>query len=819
MVTRVKNNFWIPIIVLFLAFSTWVAESNAGIDAAVRFTPQEIQWLEAHPVINAAPDPDYPPVEYFDEKGHYVGIVADYISLISKRLGIQFNIIRLNSWDEVLEKARAREIDMVTAATHTVQREAYLSFTNPIVTMPIVIIARQNETRDLAMENLRGMKIAAVHRYAVNDFINNTYPGMDVFPVSDTQSGLRQVSFGTLDVMVANVATASYSIEKENITNLRIAGESGFVYNLAFAPTKENSELHTILNKGLALIKPIEKKEIYHKWIKLYQDPIYKRKKFWIGLISIASVAMLLVGGVLIWNRSLKRLVEQRTVELKEEVVKHQEALKAVEASEIRYRGVVANTKNGIAVFRAAESGDDFFFLDFNKSGERIDKILKKDLMGKSILEILPGVKAFGLFEVMQRVFATGTPERYPAAHYQDKRTSGWRECFVYKLPSEEIVVVYSDETERKMAEFALRESEEKLAGIIVSVTDLLLILDEDLNIVWSNDIAKHLLGADLVGKSCCSIFARDGEMCEECGVRACFMDGSMHEYEIRIPGRKTEPMVFWVTTSVSSMHENGRPKTVVMNLRDETERKAMAADTMRAAHLASIGELAAGVAHEINNPINGVINLAQILINESLQESLENDVADRIIKEGNRIADIVSSLLAFAHNRGEVKNPVAMADIMVETQALTKAQVRKDGIEMRVDLPPALPLINGHMQQIQQVFLNLINNSRYALNQKYPGTDKNKRIDISGSVKRKNGQDNVRVVFFDTGTGIPEKIIKNVMDPFFTSKSIGVGTGLGLSISHGIITDHGGGLKIESTPGEFTRVIVDLPAGGASDT
>lgn len=119
----------------------------------------------------AAPDPDFPPVEYYDEKGLYRGIAADYIALIEKKLGIQFKIIHLKNWDEVLEKARALEIDMVTAATRTPQREKYLRFTSSFVDLPSVIIVRQNVRQDLTMEKLVGMKVAVVHRYAAHDYI------------------------------------------------------------------------------------------------------------------------------------------------------------------------------------------------------------------------------------------------------------------------------------------------------------------------------------------------------------------------------------------------------------------------------------------------------------------------------------------------------------------------------------------------------------------------------------------------------------------------------------------------------------------------
>jgi ABC-type amino acid transport substrate-binding protein len=186
----------------------FAGESWAGGDPSAQFTEQEMDWLAAHPVIVAAPDPDFPPVEYFDENGRYRGIAADFIALIKKKLGIRLKIVRLKNWEEVLEKAKTLQIDLVTAASRTPQREKYLRFTSSFIELPAVIIVRQKVTQNLTMEDLKGMKVAVVYRYAAHDYINNVYPDMDLDLVPDVQTGLRKVSFGMVDALVANIATA-----------------------------------------------------------------------------------------------------------------------------------------------------------------------------------------------------------------------------------------------------------------------------------------------------------------------------------------------------------------------------------------------------------------------------------------------------------------------------------------------------------------------------------------------------------------------------------------------------------------------------------
>ncbi len=246
--------------------------------------------------------------------------------------------------------------------------------------------------------------------------------------------------------------------------------------------------------------------------------------------------------------------------------------------------------------------------------------------------------------------------------------------------------------------------------------------------------------------------------------------------------------------------------------LRVNAEKELARAEALRASHLASIGELAAGVAHEINNPINGIINYAQILANKGQSDSPEFDIVKRIIRESDRIANIVRNLLSFAHDRDEGKVPTNIREVLTYTIALTEAQIRKDGIKLCMDIPSLVPTITAQPQHLEQVFLNIISNSRYALNQKYAGEHENKILKIRINTRIADKKHYLQIIFYDSGIGISQDIINKILNPFFSTKPSNVGTGLGLSISHGIVSDHGGKLLIESDMGEYTRVIIELP-------
>ncbi len=161
--------------------------------------------------------------------------------------------------------------------------------------------------------------------------------------------------------------------------------------------------------------------------------------------------------------RSMQEELEEQNIKLQKEIAEREEAEDALRKSQARYKNLFNNMLDGVAVYEAVDDGEDFIFVEFNKAGAEIDNVKIKELIGKKVTETFPGVKEFGLFEVFQRVWKTGKSEHCPIAVYKDERITGWRENFVYKLPSGEIVAVYSDETLRKQSEEALQEAYDQL--------------------------------------------------------------------------------------------------------------------------------------------------------------------------------------------------------------------------------------------------------------------------------------------------------------------------------------------------------------------
>lgn len=294
------------------------ATSHLSSGKTLDLSAEEIVWLKDHPVIRIAPDPDFPPIEFIDKQGVYRGIAADFIGLLESKLPLKFEIVSLNNWAEVIEQGKSRQIDMFGAAVPTPERLEYMRFTKPYVEFPAVVLVRDSADVFPILSELKGKSVAVVSNYADHEYMKRVYPEIPLEVMPDISSGLRQVSFGKIDAMVLNIASAAYYIQKDGISNLQVTQDINFVFDLSFAVRNDWPILISILEKGMAAITPAEKKAVLDYWISLGE-------KSWqpspLVLISAASVFLLLtLFFIIYWNRTLQRQVAERTAALEAEL-------------------------------------------------------------------------------------------------------------------------------------------------------------------------------------------------------------------------------------------------------------------------------------------------------------------------------------------------------------------------------------------------------------------------------------------------------------------------------------------------------------------
>jgi PAS domain S-box-containing protein len=291
-------------------------------------------------------------------------------------------------------------------------------------------------------------------------------------------------------------------------------------------------------------------------------------------------------------------------------------------------------------------------------------------------------------------------------------------------------------------------------------------------------------------------------------------------EWRGELLNRRKNGELFWEAASISPIVDDTGKIThflavnedITEHKRLERERAAMEAQMRQQQKIESIGTLASGVAHEINNPINGIMNYAQLIQDRLPAESPLIEFTGEIMHETQRVATIVRNLLTFARNEKQSHSPARIADIIEAVLSLVRAVIRHDQITLNVNVSGELPQLKCRSQQIQQVIMNLITNARDALNERYPGHNLDKVLNLEARLLEKAGRRWIRVTVEDHGTGIAPEIRERMFDPFFSTKGRDKGTGLGLSISHGIVKEHHGQWTVESELGKYTRMHVDLP-------
>jgi len=363
-------------------------------------TPQERDWLDSHPVIKLGPDPDFPPIEYLDENGDYQGIAADYTQQVEEILGITIQIEKLDSWNDVLNAAQARNIDMFGAASESPQRREYMNFTTPHIKLPGVIIVRKDVDATLNLEKLKGLRVAVISGYIWQDHLSNNHPDLELDLVPNMKTGLQKVSFGMVDAMVANLATATYTMEKEGITNLRVAGESGYFGRYAFAIRSDWPELAVIFQKALDTISPDQNKTIIKRWVGFKPDVTWVPDRQFLIIAGILIV-LFIIGAILSWNIALKRQVRQRTQELKHELFERKRAEQALSASEDALRRVFDSVYDAIFIHNL-----DGSIIDVNKRMLEMFAVTKDEAVNMTIADDFsePGKQEQNFAEILRQV-------------------------------------------------------------------------------------------------------------------------------------------------------------------------------------------------------------------------------------------------------------------------------------------------------------------------------------------------------------------------------------------------------------------------------
>ncbi|ACZ61715.1 PAS domain-containing sensor histidine kinase [Dehalococcoides mccartyi] len=361
---------------------------------------------------------------------------------------------------------------------------------------------------------------------------------------------------------------------------------------------------------------------------------------------------------------------------------------------------------------------------------------------------------------------------------------------------------VLRDITERKKVDAKLLHAAEEWRITFDNISDIVFLLDNDFNILRANRAFTNTLNCqpqDILNKKCYQVLHHKDcpkESCSKLIVSNTKKTQHINYFEENLEKHFQE-------TIDPILNTDGQSLGTIHTIKDLTEHHKIAAQLMITDRLASVGEMAAGLAHELNNPLTSVLGFSELIQEKDLPEDLMHDV-QIISQEAQRAADIIRNLLTFARRHEQARDWVDMNQVIKKVLAICNYGQKVNNIQMVTNLDPNLPEIKADYFQMQQVLLNIVINAEYFITQAHgEGTI------VITSCRLDNS---IRISIEDDGPGMSENVLKHIFDPFFTTKEVGKGTGLGLSIGHGIITQHGGKLYAESSEGKGATFFIELP-------
>jgi PAS domain S-box-containing protein len=825
---------------LVAAAAFWAGPSSSKTGLAT-LSPEESAWLAAHKnAVRFVYDPKYPPFEFLGPDGEMRGMGRDLLGLVEKLLDVRFSFTPQANWETLLEMLRRREADAISFLADTPERRQYLSFTEPFVTMPVVVIIPAKGPDVESLEDLKGKKVAVVKGYVFQAALERAYGDvMEIVPVPDVHTGLRDVSFRVADAFVENLAVASYSIEQEGLTNLKVAADTGMSVPLCLGVRSDYPLLLSSLTKAFAAIPALEKDAIRRKWIGLMPEESARQKRIQAALTFVVAPLVILTAVLAVLSVTFKRTVHARTMDLERELERRARTERSLRESMELFEKLFNDSPDPALIIFGNH------FVDCNKAAVTSLGYENK----QSLLDTHPGVLSpeyqedgelsMTKADKMMEIARNEGVNRFEWLHKRSDGTVFPVEVTLSPVPlggRDVIYTLWRDITDRKLYEARMASLRTLLLDTLDAMPSVIAGVDETLKVTLWNRTAQAQAGLspeEAMGMPL--VEALPALATQEEIIRRAVERRSVEVIsKMEVAGTASRQYLDVTIYPYSGAVSGG----AVVRVDDVTARVLMENVMIQTEKMMSLGGLAAGMAHEINNPLGIIMQSAQVMrrrLDKDLGRNKEAaarlgldlpaleayltqrgifEYVGHIMDAGHRAAKIVQNMLQFsrkAETDWKACDVAGLIDRSLEL-ASTDYDLRKqyDFKKIRIvkEYAAGEPSCHCMETEIEQVLLNLLRNAAQALAASPPGS---KEPTITLRTSEDDGY--IRIEVEDNGPGIPKDIQRRIFEPFFTTKPPGVGTGLGLSVSYFIVTKgHMGRMSAESEPGEGARFIILLP-------
>ena len=501
-----------------------------------------------------------------------------------------------------------------------------------------------------------------------------------------------------------------------------------------------------------------------------------------------------------------------------------------------RYRQLFESMSSCCVVYQAVDNGKDFIFIEVNHATERTEKTGRDNFIGQRLAKLFPSAVGFGLPDRLRQVWRTGQSERFPVKYYQDGHIVGWRENLLYRLPDGNIVAIYDDITERKLAEQALQESENNFRAIFETaaigmaeadpVTGRFLLVN--LRLCQMTGYSAE----ELLSKTFTMITHPDDQERDLEGLRriAC---GEIAECVTEKRYIHKDGHELWAHSNVVALHdENGMILRTLAVIADITERKQLERQLQQSMKMEALGLLTGGIAHDFNNILAVMLGYSDMALTRYATDK-DSKLAlylEEIVKAGERGRDLVACMLTYSRRQtNEVTAAMAPAPLVKEVLKMLVPTIPA-GIKLEDQIDADTLAIYISPGELHQIVMNLVINARDAMVEHGCLDIRLSTLvetpEFCMSCKRAGNKalcqngiygEYVSLTVTDTGCGISPENFKLVFDPFFSTKDVGKGTGLGLSMIYSIVQRYSGCILVDSHLGRGSTFQVLFPVADAT--
>ncbi|MBA4366883.1 MAG: histidine kinase [Desulfobacterium sp.] len=799
---RWKTSLFISTVFWLLIFSI-VPAADAGV------TGSEKKQIIVGGEIN------YPPYSYIDRKGEQTGFSVELTKAIARVMGIDVQI-RLTSWPEARKALDEGRVDIILGMFYSEDRAKIYDFSPPFSINSDSIFARRNSPAVKSIEDLRNREIIVMRGEVMHDYIIKHHLSDRLLLTDTPDEALRLLASGKGDYALVAQMPGFYWIKELKLTNINTVGPPLEPFKNCFVVKKGNTVLLSRFVEGLNILNQTgEHRIFYEKWLGVLEPVGTNYKNFVKYAAAVIVPLLILLAGSLLWTRTLRIMVAQRTKELQ----KSEESLsRAVNAGNV---GIWDWDLRTGQIFFSPQWKKQIGFEDHEIAGryeEWESRLHPNDLAATVAVLKASLAPPWHPYNVEFRM-------RHKDGSFRWILSMGALEFDEQNQPVR-MMGSHIDITERKKTEEALWESNE-MFSLFMQHSPIYIYIKEvtptQSIVLQASDnfqVMIGMTGREIVGKNMAELFSPEFAAKITADDWAVVSNGEVLKLDEELNGRSYSTIKFPLVREDKNLLAGYTIDITDRKLAEE-ERKKLQDQLQQAQRMESVGRLAGGVAHDFNNMLSIILGYADMSL-DALQPSdpLRENIQE-IISAGQRSVNVVRQLLAFARKQTVAPKILDLKDSVEDILKMLRRLIGED-IDLLWKPASDLWLVKMDLSQIDQLLANLVINARDAIKDvgKITIETANVAFDMSYCESHRDflPGEYVQLTVSDDGCGMDKEILANIFEPFFTTKELGKGTGLGLATVYGIVKQNNGFIKVDSEPGKGSTFRIYLPRHQAAE-